>query len=99
MLEGKLKSLGSILYLPLDSKLNFTNNRTLYRVVGGTLRGLFGQNVSFRFGKKFFFKLGHFQKFIFPTWRFSKESRLFLKVPWTWEIHFRKNLCVWAIWD
>ena len=78
MTEGKLKSLGSILHLPLDSKLNFMNNRTLYRGVGGTLRGLFGQNVSFLFGKKFVFKLGHFQKIIFHTLRYSKESKLFL---------------------
>ena len=85
--------------LPLDSKFNFMNNGTLYRGVEGTLRGLFGQKVSLRFGKKFVFKLGHFQKIIFHTWRCSKDSRLFLEVRWTLQIHFGRNLRVWAIWD
>ena len=47
-----------------------------------------GQNVAFRFGKKFVFKLGHFQKIIFHTWIYAKDFRLFLDVSLTLEIHF-----------
>ena len=83
--------------LPMDSESKFRNNGTFYRGVIWVLGVLFGQKVSFGDGKKFVFKLGQFQKNIFHTWRYSKDSRLFFEIPWTLDIHSEKNLGVWPI--